>query len=149
MPAGRPPLPMAMAIANGAINNHPERFAGRVETDDVLDNVPLGMVSPSIMVDPMLAGIWSSFQRELPWLRESDRTVIEIACHCRAALYLAVAEGRQAEEKTLNLLLRIMSSLGGTPTTVHKILPPKSKDDGKKVKKGSRFARDFIEGKAA
>jgi hypothetical protein len=147
--SGRPPLPLAVAIANGAITNHPERFAGRVETQEALDNMPLGMVSPEIMVDPRLVAIWSSFLRECPWLRESDRTVIEIACHCRAALYHAVQNGEAADEKTLNLLLRVLSSIGATPTTVHKVLPPKSKESEKKVKKGSRFAREFLESKAA
>jgi hypothetical protein len=54
---------------------------------------------------------WEAFQREIPWLAESDRTLLEIAVTIRARLMAGEEVGVQA----LNLLRQALGQMGGTP----------------------------------
>lgn len=139
---GRPQIPLHVAEATGSLLQHPERFVGRVENQTTLDELKLGMPSVFIASDPELACMWMSFSREWPWLRESDRPLLEVACVLRARFIEAAVSGaeRLMSNADMNTYIRIMQTCGGTPATVGKLLMPK-KDDEKVTKKGSKYAR--------
>lgn len=139
---GRPQIPLHLAEATGALLRNPERFVGRVENQTTLDELKLGMPSSFIANDVQLACMWSSFAREWPWLRESDRPMVELACIYRARVIAAAIERADVilSSADMNSYIRIIQTCGGSPTTVGKLLMPK-KDDEKVTKKGSKYAR--------
>jgi hypothetical protein len=147
---GRPQIPLHLAEATGALLRNPERFVGRVENQTTLDELKLGMPSVFIASDPDLARMWSSFAREWPWLRESDRPLLEVACVLRARFIEAAVSGteRLMSNADMNTYIRIMQTCGGTPATVGKLLMPKKAEETTK-KKGSKYARKLETVRAA
>lgn len=153
--SGRPPLPLAVAEAQGSLMKNPSRFEGRVDNAEFLETIPLGMPSPEVVEHPGMLECWRRFTREIPWLRESDRTLVEAACWCRAQL-LAAMRGemitvglRQVratiDDKTISLLLRLLTHMGATCTSVGKIVKPKIPDAPAAAKKGSRYGQRMLE----
>lgn len=68
---------------------------------------------------------WASFQKELPWLMESDRTLVEIAAVLRARLMSGEEVGVQA----LGQLRMCISAMGGTPADRSKVAVPDGEDE--------------------
>ena len=64
---------------------------------------------------------WEAFKNEFPWLKESDRGVIELATSLRAAFWENPAE---FGVNRMNQLRLIYSSLGGTPADLTKVYSP-------------------------
>jgi hypothetical protein len=157
---GRPQIPLATAMANGAALQNPTRFEGRIDVETAYDHIPLGMVPPYFLEWPHLVALWSEFNAEFRWLRESDRKLVELACLLMADVrecFQTQAEpsGRggkptegasrsigMAPNATFSQLRQILGMMGGSPATFGKLLPPKPKDAGEqeKTKKGSRYA---------
>jgi hypothetical protein len=103
MPAPREPV--AKLKAKGAHLKNQARFATRKEPK----TVPLGEPSPHL--NPMAKCAWFAFQSELPWLSESDRGVMELACHIRGKLMA----GEDPSPAYLTLLRQSLQTMGATP----------------------------------
>lgn len=115
MPAPR--LPAAKAKAKGAALKNKTRHAGRKEHH----SSALGVPSIWLNADQQLA--WASFQRELPWLCERDRALVEIASVIRSRLMSGEDVGVQA----LNLLRQALGQMGATPSDATRV--PAGADD--------------------
>lgn len=114
----RPRVPGAKAKATGADVLHPSRFKDRTEPK----STPLG--APSDVLSDDERRCWESFKREMPWLMESDRTLVEVACRLRARMWGDPNMGVQA----LAQLRMCVSAMGGTPSDRSKVTSPD--DDG-------------------
>lgn len=110
MPAVRQP-PM-LAKARGSAIKNPQRFKDRADPK----SPKLG--KPSAWLSPEQAVTWEAFKKEIPWLGESDRTLVEIASVVRSRLIAGEEVGVQA----LNLLRQAISQMGGTPADRSKIM---------------------------
>lgn len=107
MPRARTPLAKAKATGRTIVN--PARFKDRKEPK----SKPLGKPSPHLDEDQCRA--WESFKREMPWLMESDRGLVEAASMLRAALW----EG--LDVKVVTQLRICLSAMGGTPADRSKV----------------------------
>jgi hypothetical protein len=107
----RPRLPAEMAKIKGAALKDPKRHEKRKEPH----GRPLG--PPSEWLDEIQRRAWSSFKTELPWLMESDRTLVEIASVIRARLMIGMDVGVSA----LNQLRMCAAQMGATPADRSKI----------------------------
>lgn len=114
----RPRLPEAKAKAIGADIKNPDRFSGRSEPK----TQELGGPSDWMVGKQRIA--WDYFKREMPWLQESDRTLVEIASCLRARLMTGGEIGVQA----LAQLRMCVSSMGGTPADRSKVSVPDGND---------------------
>lgn len=109
----RPRLPEAKAQLSGAILKHPERFKDRKEPPA---GGPLG--AASTYLDESEQTAWEAYRREIPWLRESDRSIVEIACSVRGRMIA----GEKVGVSALNVLRSCLSQLGATPTDRSKVV---------------------------
>jgi hypothetical protein len=108
---GHPRTPLAKAKATGRTVNNPGRFKDRKEHP----SRPLG--KPSTHLKGTALECWESFKREVTWLMERDRTIVETASLARASL---IDNGYDA--KVASQLLSCLSRMGATPadaTRVH------------------------------
>ena len=76
----RPRTPREKARITGADRNHPSRFARR----SAPNASPLG--EPSNWMNDGQRAAWNLIRRDVPWLMESDRALVEIASYLRARL---------------------------------------------------------------
>lgn len=79
--------------------------------------------APSTWLNEAQALAWASFQRELPWLCERDRALVEIASVIRSRLMSGEDVGVQA----LNLLRQALGQMGATPADATRV--PAGSDD--------------------
>jgi hypothetical protein len=116
----RPRTPREKARITGADRNHPSRFARR----SAPNASPLGEAS-NWMNDGQRAA-WNLIRREVPWLMESDRALVEIAAYIRAR----VMAGDEVGVSALNQLRMCMAQMGATPANRSKVaLPDEPEDD--------------------
>lgn len=115
-----PRQPVARAEITGATLKNPKRHRDRKEPKNL---IPLG--DPSTFLDDDGKRAWEGFKRELPWLMESDRAMIEIAAKLRGSLLAGADFG----EGKMKLLQTILSKLGATPTDRSKIMFGGDDDD--------------------
>ena len=115
----RPRTPREKARITGADRNHPSRFARRFAPN----LVPLGEAS-NWMNDGQRAA-WKLIQREIPWLMESDRALVEIAASIRAWLMT----GEEVSASALNQLRMCMAQMGATPADRSKVALPDEPDE--------------------
>lgn len=113
MARGRPRLVTAKAEISGATSVNPGRFVDRFSPEDPL---PLG--EPFPMMGEVEVSHWRQLQASMPWLTDSDRQTVRMACLWLARLDID-PESFQAKETTI--LLRLLSTLGGTPTEISKV----------------------------
>jgi hypothetical protein len=85
--------------------------------------VPLGEPSPHLT--PMQRAAWFSFAAEIPWLAESDRSILELACHVRGRLMA----GEDLNAPLLTVLRQTLSAWGATPADRSRISAAKKPDD--------------------
>lgn len=111
---GNPRTPVAKAKATGAAVKNPQRHAGRSEPKVV----PLGAPSPFLTEKGQEA--WEAYKRELPWLAESDRSLVEIAAHVRGRLL----GGEDVGVTALSMLQSILSKMGASPADRSKVSAP-------------------------
>ena len=124
-----PRTPRAKAAVSGADKKNPQRFRKRNEPKA---NGPLG--DPPEWMGGEQRVVWRDFQRELPWLNESHRALMEIACTVRARL----AAGEDVGVQALNLLRQCLGQMGATPSDASKVSIP---DDGDKDPDDALFER--------
>ena len=79
----RPKTPLKLVKAMGLDVRDPGRYGGRSEP------VSTALGAPSDFLGEHGREAWEAFRSELPWLMESDRTLVEIACSLRARLFAA------------------------------------------------------------
>ena len=73
---------------------------------------------------------WDLFARELPWLAESDRPMVELASALRAEF---VEKGSDMLPSKLNLLRQVLAALGANPIDRNRIhVLPSDDDEGHK-----------------
>jgi hypothetical protein len=113
MARGRPRLVTAKAEVSGAAAHNPGRFADRFSPEDPQ---PLGDPLPGMGEVEMHH--WRELERTMPWLTDSDRTTVRMACLWLARLDV---DPESFGTKETVALLRLMSSLGGTPTEISKV----------------------------
>ncbi len=104
---------MAKAQVTGAAAKDPQRHRDRKEpkATSKLGKAPAWF-------DELQASMWAGFLAELPWLTESDRAVMEIACVLRAQLKLQPLDMGVSK---LNLLRLCLAQLGATPADRSKV----------------------------
>lgn len=106
--------PVAKAKVTGAAAKNPQRHRGRSKPAVR----PLG--KPSTFLDKHGQQAWEGFRRELPWLMESDRSLLEVACVVRGRLLAGDDVGVQS----LSMLQSILSKLGASPSDRSKVAVP-------------------------
>lgn len=111
----RPRTPRAKAAVEASDKKNPKRFKERVEPKA---NGPLGAPPEWLGGEQRL--VWKTFQKEIPWLTESHRGLVEIATTIRTRLTLGEDVGVQA----LNLLRQCLGQMGATPSDASKITVP-------------------------
>ena len=106
--------PIAKAKVTGRDVHDRARFAGRNEP------VSTALGAPSDFLGEHGREAWEAFKSELPWLMESDRTLVEIACSLRARLIA----GEEVGVNALAQLRLCISAMGGTPADRSKVSAP-------------------------
>lgn len=106
-------LPAARAEATGAAQKNPQRHRDRrgPQTAASLGDAPAWF-------DPMQAGMWEGFKKELPWLTESDRAAVEMAAVLRSSFRAAPVDFGATK---MNLLRLLLAQLGATPADRSKV----------------------------
>ena len=107
-----PRTPDLKAAITGADKVHPARFAKRSQ----IEPTPLG--EPTFWLRGNERVAWEMFQKELPWLMESDRVIVEIACSIRGGMI----DGRLVGYQALTLLKQCAGQMGATPADRSKIM---------------------------
>src|SRR3954454_15594403 len=110
----RPRTPREKARITGADRNHPSRFARRSAPHPA----PLG--DPSNWMNDGQRVAWNQFRREVPWLMESDRALVEIASYLRAR----VMAGEELGVGALNQLRMCAAQMGANPADRSKVSIP-------------------------
>jgi hypothetical protein len=108
----RPRTPVAKAKVTGAALLHPGRHNRRKQPKASL---PLGDPSPFLKEGAIPA--WEGFRRELPWLTEAHRTLVEVASNLRGRMI----DGEDVGVNALSLLQVVLGKLGATPTDESKV----------------------------
>jgi phage terminase small subunit len=116
MPAPR--VPTENLRVKGSLIRNAKLYKDR--SDPAAD--PLGPPSPWLDVEAVAA--WHCFVREVPWLLESDRMHLEIACTVRGRLMA----GREVGVQALNLLRQCGAQMGCNPSDRSRIKT--SSDEG-------------------
>lgn len=106
--------PQLKAAVTGTADRNPQRFADRKEPKVA----ELG--GPSVFLDEFGKSAWESFKRELPWLAESDRALVEIAASVRGRLI----GGEDVGITALSMLQSILSKMGASPADRSKVSAP-------------------------
>jgi hypothetical protein len=96
----------------------PAKYADRREPK----TAPLGEPSPYLTGRARAA--WFSFAAELPWLAESDRSTLEVACLVRGKLM----NGDDLAANHLTVLRQCLSMLGATPADHSRITTAEEQD---------------------
>lgn len=109
-----PRLPVAKAKATGADIKNPGRHKHRANPV----TAPLG--KPSDFLGEAGKRAWEGFKRELPWLMESDRAMVEVAAKVRGELMT----DPDVSVTKLSMLQAILSKLGADPTSRSKVVAP-------------------------
>ena len=103
--------PVMKAAVTGTAGRNPQRHRDRKEPK----TAPLG--EASTFLDEFGIAAWESFKRELPWLAESDRALVEIASSVRGRLLAGEDVGTTA----LSMLQSILSKMGASPADRSKV----------------------------
>ena len=109
-----PRTPAAKAEATGAALKNPARHRDRSEPK----TTPLGKASAFLSSHGVEA--WEGYRRELPWLMEADRSLVEIAASVRGRLLAGDDVGVTA----LSMLQSMLSKMGGSPADRSKVTVP-------------------------
>lgn len=99
---------------------NPQRFSTRNEPQPP----PIG--GPPNWLTEEQAAAWAAFVRELPWLTQADRALLEIASTIRGRLMAGEEVGLNA----LNLLRQCLGAMGATPASRSTVsMPDKAEND--------------------
>jgi hypothetical protein len=115
-----PRTPLAKAKATGRTQVNPARFKTRKEPPK---QQPLG--KPSRMLTDRQAEAWEAFRKELPWLMESDRRLVEVASKLTADMW----DSTDINIRGMTLLRQCLSLMGATPADRTRIYAPPEEDE--------------------
>src|SRR3954454_11753780 len=115
----RPRTPREKGRITGADRHHPSRFARRPAPQ----TVPLGEPSDWMKAEQRTA--WNLIQREVRWLMESDRALVEIGACIRARLMM----GEEVGASALNQLRMCAAQMGAPPADRSKVAVPDEPDE--------------------
>jgi hypothetical protein len=110
----RPKTPQAVARITGANIKDPKRYADRA------DPVLPGVGTAPARLSPEQRATWADLVSDLPWLRRSDRTLLELACRLTTRMRTDPEMGIAA----LTQLRMCLSAMGGTPVDRSKVAMP-------------------------
>jgi len=113
-----PRTPTAKAKVSGAAIKNPQRHKTRADPK-VVD---LGKASSFLKGGALAA--WDGFKRELPWLTEADRGLVEIASMIRGRFM----DGEDVGVSAINQLRMCLAQMGATPADRSKITVPDGDD---------------------
>ncbi|MFI3902588.1 hypothetical protein [Ochrobactrum sp. S1502_03] len=118
----RPRTPRAKAAVEASDKKNPQRFKNR--TDAKADG-PLGNPPAWLKDTPELKAkaAWKLFEKELPWLNQSHRTLVGMASNIQGRIMAGQEVGVQA----MNLLRQMLGQMGATPADASKVA---TADDG-------------------
>jgi hypothetical protein len=116
----KPRLASAVAKATGAADKNPQRFRDRKEPKVAALGEP-----PEWMVCENELSAWHGFKQEMPWLAESDRTLVEVAARLRGRMIRDPDMGVNA----LAQLRLCLQAMGGTPSDRSKVGAPDEESD--------------------
>lgn len=114
-----PRTPVRKAKVTGAAGKNPQRHRDRKEPK----STALGKPSP--FLDQHGKSAWEGFKRELPWLMESDRALVEIAASVRGRLLA----GEDVGVTALSMLQSILSKMGASPADRTRVMAPDDDDE--------------------
>jgi hypothetical protein len=112
-------IPLAKAEATGRTKVNPARFKDRKEPQ----SKRLG--KPSSTLNRKEVQAWHCFVYEAPWLVESDRALLEVACILRVKHH---ATKRGSLNET-GAFLRVLSKLGMTPVDRSRVMVTDGNDN--------------------
>ena len=107
----RPRVPTEKAEVSGAARINPGRFKDRKKPKRTR---PVGEPYASMTEPQKLA--WAEYQRELPWLTSSHRTILRLAC-----IWTVRMEEPDFPVSGALALSSILSKLGATPSDESKV----------------------------
>lgn len=123
----KPRLPLAKAKLEGRDKKDPQRFKSRNEPEPA---GPLGD-PPDWLTDTdtnKQRSAWLLFKKEIPWLTEHDRILVQMAASIQGRFMAQQEVGVQA----MNLLRQMLGQMGATPADRTKVTMPdagEAKDD--------------------
>jgi hypothetical protein len=120
--------PVAKAKATAAVVKNPGRHKGRAAPKGVR---PLG--GPSMWLGLHQKRAFEMFRRELPWLKESHRLLVELASLYRGLLD---PDGPPLALQAAQELRRCLAQLGATPADESKVTLP---DGGEEDPEAAHF----------
>ena len=115
----RPRTPLAKATVEGRTLKDPQRYRDRREPAQT----PLGDAPQWFNEAQALA--WDAFRRELPWLVESDRALLEVVTPIRAL----ISSGAEIGLTRLGLYRLCLAQLGASPADRSKVTMPDNEED--------------------
>ena len=107
-------LPVAAAKVTGAAAKNPQRHRGR----KAAKGGELGKPSAWLKLHPGAIKAYAAFKRELPWLKESHRAIVEIASQLRGR---QITPGEILGLPGMQELRRCLAVLGATPADESKV----------------------------
>lgn len=123
----KPRTPLAKARLEGRDKKDPQRFRGRNEP---AFGLPLGR-PPEWLVDTeqnKARSAWLLFEKEIPWLTEQDRMLVQMA----ASIQGRFMAGKEVGVQSMGLLRQMLAQMGATPADRTKVAIPdagETKDD--------------------
>lgn len=116
----QPRVPRAKAAIEARDVKNPQRFKNRKEPRS-----PGELGDPPEWMGGEQRAAWKIFQREIPWLTESHRCLVEIATIIRARL----ASGEEVGVQAINLLRQCLGQMGATPSDASKVTLPEDDEE--------------------
>lgn len=120
----RPRTPKAKAAVTGRDQHDKGRFKDRKEPQGI---PPLGMPPKWIKDTDTNKALtaWNEFAKDYPWLNDSHRTHLVIAC----SIYGRVIADQDVGVQALNLLRQCVGQMGGNPSDATKVTLPNDDED--------------------
>lgn len=120
----RPRTPRAKAAVEASDKKNPQRFKNRTDAkaDDPLGNPPAWLKdTPELKAK----AAWKLFEKELPWLNQSHRTLVGMAANIQGRIMAGQEVGVQA----MNLLRQMLGQMGATPADASKVATGEDGDE--------------------
>lgn len=112
----KPRNPLGKAKVEGRDKVHAGRYKNRtdVKADGPLGNPPAWLKDTP---DLKAKAAWKLFEKELPWLNQSHRTLVGMAANIQGRIMAGQEVGVQA----MNLLRQMLGQMGATPADASKV----------------------------
>jgi len=118
----KPRNPLGKAKVEGRDKVHAGRYKNRIDAkaDGPLGNPPAWLKdTPEVKAK----AAWKLFEKELPWLNQSHRTLVGMAANIQGR----IMAGEDVGVQKMNLLRQMLGQMGATPADASKVA---TADDG-------------------